>query len=309
MTEPSEPAPDIAAAVQALTPQLTRLSLLALLGIAALGLAMVAGVSFALGFDDDQSGDRFKIVLFVLLAGGLLCAFTYRWMRRQQESLVMPVVARAVGLTYQKDGTGFLRSLPPRLLPRHTQRRAEDYVTGRLGRHEIRMAEVEVETGGKNSRTLFKGLVVEFRNQVPMPAFFLASPEQTAPGVLFGGWINVDDLHHLRDLSGPSGGTYGLWTSTPASAEPPGLALAAEGVVALDHRIPAPVTLFTATSTGEEMHLALSHQRNLYQIGGFFPQGAQVLADVQIAAADLSIALSLAQELIALEATVAAAAA
>jgi hypothetical protein len=168
------------------------------------------------------------------------------------------------------------------------------------------MAEVKVETGGKNSTTLFRGLVVEFRNHIAMPAFFLAPAEMTDPGVLFGSWIPVDDLHHLREIRSPAGGTYGLWTSTPASAEPPTLAPAVEGVLALERTIAAPIMLFTVTSTGEEMHLALSYRRDLFQIGGFFPQSAKVLADVQIAAADLSIVLAIAQELIALEGRIAA---
>jgi hypothetical protein len=260
------------------------------------------------GLDRADQEDRVKVGLFILMLGLVLVAALYRWMRREQEKLVMPVIAQAVGLTYAKDGRGFLDTLPARLLPRQTRRRAEDHVAGQLGQHEIRMAEVKVETGGKNSRTLFQGLVVAFRNRVPMPAFFLAPPRQTDPGVLFGAWIEVDDLHHLRDVQGTAGEVYGLWTTSSAAAEPPALAIAVDGVLALERTIAAPVTLFTATSTGEEMHLALSHRRNLFQIGGLFPDPAQVLADVQIAAADLSIALAIAERLIDLEQQVAAAA-
>lgn len=301
------PAPDIAAAVQALTPQLTRLSFQALLGMAVTGVVALSGVAFAYSWTDAEQEDRVKLGLLALGLGIAVIFFLYRWMRRQQEALVMPVVAKAVGLTYTKDGKGYLRSLPERLLPRQSLKQAEDYVVGQLGSHEIRMAEVKVETGGKHSRTLFQGLVVEFRNQAPMPAFFLAPPDQTSPGVLFGSWILVDDLHHQRNVVTPSGPVLGLWTPHPASPEPPALLQAVEGVLALERTLTAPITLFSANSTGQEVYLALTHKRDLFQIGGLFPQAAQILTDVQVAATDLLIALSIAQEMIALEERVAAA--
>jgi hypothetical protein len=301
-TRPDDQGPDIAAAVQALHPRLTQLSLLASLGILVTGIATLVVLSLAMGLDDNGEGDRLKVGLFAVLMGGILIAVLTNWMRRQQEALVMPTVAKAVGLTYQKDGKGFVRGLPSHLLPRGTQQKAEDYVTGRMGKHIIRMAEVTVETGGKNSETLFDGLVAAVSFQSPKPGFLLAPPRMTAPGVLFGAWIPTDDLVSRRDVTCPGGNRLQLWTKRQDGAEPVVLEPLVQAILALEQRIPAPVSLFTALSTGSEVYLALTHKRNLYRIGGFFPSHDQVLVDVRTATGDLTIALGIAQELIAAEA-------
>jgi hypothetical protein len=300
----TQDSPDIEAAVAALHPRLTRLSLLALLAMAVVLAIGTWLLVYFLGRIDDGV-DRFKAAAIIAGLGIALMVLAYGQMRKAQEALVMPLVAKAVGLTYQKDAKGFFRALPPALLPKTAVRTGEDYVIARLGPHEIRLAEVKVETGGKNSRTLFEGIVAEFHNRVPMPAFLLAPHEQTRPGVLFGSWIPTDGLVHRRDIAGPSGTEYGLWTGHSASpADAPALDKVVTAILGLERRIAAPVELFTATSNGSETCIALTHERNLFRIGGLFPQRAQVLADVQIAATDLSIALSLAHELIAIEALV-----
>jgi hypothetical protein len=296
--------PDISATVDALFPQLTRLSIFAALAIAAT-LVVAFGLLVIAHGAIDTGEDGFKAVAIIGGGGLALMVLAYARMRRAQEALVMPLVAQAVGLAYQKDAKGFLRSLPAALLPGNAQKTAEDYVSGRLGAHEIRMAEISVETGGKNSRTLFEGLVAEFHHQVPMPAFLLAPAEQTTPGLVFRAWIPTDDLIYRRDLVGSSGESHGLWTGRFEGEEPPALRPVTEAIVGIETRIAAPVTLFTAAASGTETYLALSHSRNLFRIGGFFPPRTKVLADVQIAAGDLSIALAIARELIAVEALVA----
>ncbi|MBA3908589.1 MAG: hypothetical protein C0524_01630 [Rhodobacter sp.] len=64
----------------------------------------------------------------------------------------------------------------------------------------ICMAGTKVETGGRNSRMLFKGVVAQFPNRVAMPAFFIADEAQTRPGMFFGGRGATDVPHHLRNV-------------------------------------------------------------------------------------------------------------
>lgn len=296
--------PDVGAAVAALYPQLRRQSVLALAGIGLMGAVGFTAAMWAwTGIEDGTEG--FKIAALALVFGGLAIAFVYRWLRRSQEALVMPVVARAVGLTYSKDARAFLSALPPRLLPKSAVRTAEDFVHGTLGNHMIRMAEVKAETGGKNSRTLFRGLVAQFDNRIAMPAFFLAPEPQTRPGMIFGAWMPTDGLHHLRDIIGPSGVTYGLWTSWSDMEEPPALAAVVQVLTELETQVGGAAALFSATSNGVETHIALSHARNLYQIGGLFPDQGQIFSDVHAATRDLAVPLTIARQLIAAEAAAA----
>ena len=103
-----------------------------------------------------------------------------------------------------------VRNLPPRLLPTRGTRQGEDLVQGRLGAYAIQMAEVSVETGGKNSRTLVKGLVGRFPNRAPVPLFYLAQSSKTKPGMIFSGDLNTDGPHRQRDVQGNGGITYGV---------------------------------------------------------------------------------------------------
>lgn len=300
MNDAAPDTPDVGAAAHALYPRLNGLATMAKLAL--LGLALFTFAAAFWGYQYmDGDPDAEQVVLVVLLLGGMAMGFTVIRMRRMLEALVMPVVAQAVGLTYEKNAAAFLAGLPPRLLPRTSVRRAEDVVTGTLGHHTIRMGEVEIATGGKRSRTLFRGIVAQFRNRAPMPAFFLAPHALTKKGFLYSAWIPTEGLYHLRDVTGPSGETYGLWTSWSDLSEPPALAAVVTLLTQLETRLGPGVELFTATSDGEVMHVALTHSRDLFQVGGLFPKEEQLFSDVFAATKDLLIPLNLARDLIAAE--------
>ena len=297
---PTDQTPDIAAAVQALKPQLRQSSIIALIFILISGTGGAIGVAWALNvIESGDTGIKIAVVAGVLGLGGILASLNR--MHRKQESLVMPIVAGAVGLVYTKDATAFRESLPDRLLPGQARRSAEDLVYGQLGNHTIHMAEVKVETGGKNSRTLFKGVVARIPNSIAMPAFFLAPKEQTRPGMIFSAWIPTDGLSHLRDVTGAAGRVYGLWASSADREEPPALSAVVDILTSLENRLNVPMSLFTATSDGTQMHLALEHKRDLFRVGGFFQDDARLFRDVHAATRDLSVPLNLVRELVSAE--------
>lgn len=122
----------------------------------------------------------------------------------------MLILARAIGMDYAKNAKGFLTALPPRLLPNNV-RSAEDHVVVQLGAHRIQIAEVKAETGGKNSLTLFQGIVAQFPNRTTMPAFLIALADKTRPGIFFGGDLSTEGLNHLQNVVA-DGRTYGIWT-------------------------------------------------------------------------------------------------
>jgi hypothetical protein len=291
----------VALAVRNLMPGLRRQGQLTVAIMAAVTVIGVATAMWIVNSDMDGE-DRFKFSLVTLGAAGFAVYHAYRWMRKQQEALLMPVLARTVGLNYDKNAKPFLKALPDRLLPKGV-RTAEDHVHGNLGAHAIQLAEVNVETGGKNSRTLFKGLVAQFPNRVAMPAFFVALEDKTRPGFFFGGDLKTDGLHHLRNVTGLTGRTYGVWTSWSQMEEPPALAAVVEVLTRIENHVGSEAELYSATSNGEETHVALSHKRNLFRVGGLFPSESDIFADVRHAMQDLTVPLNLAKALISAEET------
>lgn len=301
MTE--TPAPDVTEAVSALMPDLRSRGLIACGWIAA--AILVSGVLVVLILNGQmESRDRWKLALLAAGAGVFAVVMAWKWVIRAQERLVMPILARSIGLGYTKDATAFVKALPKRLLPTGL-RGGEDHIHGTLGSHAIQMAEVTVETGGKNSKTLFKGIVAQFPNRTAMPAFFIAREDKTRPGIFFGGDLSTDGLHPLRNVVA-GGRTYGIWTSSTEGAEPPALSAVVDILTGLENHVGSGAQLYAATSNGVEMHIALSHSRNLFSLGGLFPDRGRLLTEVQQAMQDLLIPVTLAKALIEAEETAAA---
>lgn len=301
---PTDATDEVAQAVHALMPGLERQALVAVIIMTlAILAATVAAVLFLNSGMEDE--DRWKTAMFAALGGILAVMATYQWTIRRQEAQVMPILARAIGLDYDKAAKPFVQGLPERLLPARGIRHGEDHVHGILGAHAIQMAEVHVETGGKNSRTLFRGIVAQFPNRVTMPAFFLALEDKTRPGMFFGGDLSTEGLFHLRNVAGGGGRTYGVWTSWSALEEPPALSAVIEILTRIEDHVGSGAELYSATSNGEETHIALSHKRNLFRVGGLFPDENEIFADVRAAMQDLTLPLKLAQALISAEETAA----
>jgi hypothetical protein len=305
MTDPPPPSDitnEVALAVRALMPALKRQAMVAVGIITAAVVAAVVASVFSLN-SEMEGKDRWKMALFAGIGAFFVVTWTYKWTIRKQEAQVMPILARAIGLTYSKDAKPFVKALPKRLLPERGVRAGEDHVHGSLGAHAIQMAEVNVETGGKNSRTLFKGIVAQFPNLVTMPAFFVALEDKTRPGMFFGGDLSTEGLYHLRTVTGNGGRRYGVWTSWSKVEEPPKLSAVAAILTRIENVVGPGAELYAATSNGVEMHIALSHKRNLFHLGGLFPDENQLFRDVRAAMQDLMVPLTLAKSLIEAEET------
>jgi hypothetical protein len=287
---------DVALAVRNLLPQLRGQ---ARTGVGLMGGALVASLAIAVLIlsADNRDAEAWKFAIIAVGVGVVLAIVARNWTVRRQESLVMPVLAKAVGLSYQKDAKAFLRALPARLLPKGIKT-GEDLVSGSLGAHQVQMAEVKVETGGKNSRTLFAGLVARFPNRTAMPAFFVAREDKTRPGIFFGGDLSTNGLYQQNTVTGGGGARYGVWTSWSGQTEPPALAAVVQAVTRIEDQLGRGTQLYAATSNGEETHVALTHSRNLFRVGGMFPNESDLFEDVRAAMQDLSVPLTLAKALI-----------
>ena len=295
------PSPDasteVALAVRALMPALKRQSMVAV-GIITLTI-IAAAVAILLALSSGMDGEgRWKVALIAGIAGFFTVTATFKWTVRKQEAQIMPILARTIGLTYSKDAKLFVKALPKRLLPARGVRAGEDHVHGSIGAHAIQMAEVNVETGGKNSRTLFKGIVAQFPNRTTMPAFFVALEDKTRPGFFFGGDLSTEGLYQHSTITGNGGRRYGVWTSWSKLEEPPALSKVVAILSRIEDHVGSGAELYAATSNGEEMHIALSHKRNLFHLGGLFPDENQLFRDVRTSMQDLTVPLTLAKLLI-----------
>lgn len=293
----SDTTSDVALAVRNLTPTLKRQATFALviITVAILAAAVVAFLILNSGAEDR---DRWKWAAFSALMGFLVVTAIYNWTVRKQQAQVMPILARAIGLTYSKDAKTFVKTLPKRLLPARGVRKGEDLVHGTIGAHAIQMAEVIVETGGKSSRTLFKGIVAQFPNRTTMPAFFVAKEDNTRPGVFFGGDLSTEGLFPLRTATGNAGRRYGIWTSWSQQEELPALSDVVAVLTRIEDLVGPAAELYAATSNGVEMHVAMTYRRNLFHFGGLFPDENQVFRDVRDAMQDLTVPLTIAKALI-----------
>ncbi|MBN8629247.1 MAG: hypothetical protein J0L76_00155 [Rhodobacterales bacterium] len=296
-TPPPDASTEVAVAVRALMPALKRQAAIAtgIITFAIVGAAVAMVLALNSGMDGES---RAKIAVVAGIAAFFVVTGTYKWTARKQEAKVMPILARAIGLDYSKDAKPFARALPKRLLPERGIRAGEDHVRGTIGAHAIQMAEVNVETGGKNSRTLFKGIVAQFPNRTAMPAFFIALEDKTRRGLFFGGDLSTEGLYHLRNVTGNGGRSYGVWTSWSQQEEPPALARVVAILTRIEDHVGPGAELYAATSNGEEMHIALSHKRNLFHLGGLFPDENQLFRDIRAAMQDLTVPLTLAKLLI-----------
>jgi hypothetical protein len=246
----------------------------------------------------------FLWVLAPFGAAAILTAVILRHVKHRHVGLIMPHLARTMGLSFRRDGKAFLATLPERLLPKAVVT-AEDHLTGRIGGREVDLAEVKVETGGKNSRTLFKGLVIRIPNLVPLPAAFVAPAQQTEKGFLRGAWLNTNGLFRIKDIM-IQGAPYAIWASAREADPSDGLDQLLSCLTGMGTTAERPLTLYTATSNREVVHLAYGHESDLFNIGGLLARDEDVMAGVRAAFGDLSMALKITSAILALEARLAA---
>lgn len=221
------------------------------------------------------------------------------WVAKGQQRMVLPHMAKAIGLDYEQNGREFLRQVPGRLLPRANVNRAEDWIRSNVGNRPFELAEVKAETGGKHSKTLFRGLVVQFENTVPIPPFFMAPERKT------GGWFSrmkVDDLVQVDSVTGRNGEVYGVWLSQKgAERSHPTLRAVIDLLTDLETQIGSSAKLFSATSNGDKLHIALSQFRDMFKVGGLLANRKKIMAGITDAFEDLNVPLRIVSALLEVE--------
>lgn len=291
--QPSE-TPDIADALPRMMPEIRRITQTGWALLAAIAAVTVLTLTLTADLGDND----YEIPLYILAIAIIGIFAVAKFTRRQHEARLMPMMSEALGLGYQQNASYFLNTLPPRLLPKASRKNAEDMISGKIGDRAIRFAEVKLETGGKNSSTLFQGIVAEFPNVVPMPPFFLAAETATKTWLGFSGPIKVDDLQRIDTVTGGRGKVYGVWASSSTVRNHPAFAAVLKVLTNLEHFVGSDSSLYTASSNGQVIHVALSHKRNLFMIGGLFAAKDALFDDIRKGYRDLQIPLTIAAKLL-----------
>ena len=280
-------------AIHALKPEMRRLRLIG----GAVVLATVILCIIATRFVVLRAAEPFEGVMWSLGIAAFLIIATFTQIRRRHEMLVMPVLARTAGLTYEKGGRDLIDSLPQRLLPRG-RTKVDDALSGLVGGRSIRFGEVKVETGGKHSTTLFDGLVISFPLKSDVPDFFIADEKATKGFLFFVGQIKVDDLVWQRSTSGHLGQSYSLWAPQSLGDHQDRLVPLLNAISTIERNLDHTSALYTASCTNRTIHLAIRHRQNLFKIGGLLSGDEELTSDLRHALHELHLPLRLVTDLL-----------
>jgi hypothetical protein len=170
----------------------------------------------------------------------------------------------------------------------------DDVLSGRIGNRWYQWAEVHSETGGKNSRTLFDGLLVSV-SVSDLPHLVAAPVDETRRGILMPAYLPVEGMRHLAETVDGAGEAIALWTND-TRWRPTG-DVAAEVLKRL-LVIGGPVggRFFSATTTGHSLWVAVSTTRDFFQIGGVSADAESLMSDIRRAAGELRAPTDLAAQ-------------
>lgn len=236
---------------------------------------------------------RLQFIIFAAFPGFFCVGAAMRWVRSSHERAVLPTIAEAFGLSYQKAPKGFYETLPKNFIPQGGRRSVDDMMNGKVADRAFRFAECKTETGGKNSSTLFQGVVVEVRSSGAMPEFLIASMKETKGFLFFKGKVQVEGMQMIHQANGTSGEIYGLWARSDAPAQMVGLRAFMDKVIALGPRTLGDSTLYSLVSTGKYFYVSLRHKRDLFRIGGMFSTEDQVIQHIRAAGTELAYPIAL----------------
>jgi hypothetical protein len=242
--------------------------------------------------------DKLEAMLYATFPAIFGVMVTTRWVRKRHERAVMPIVAQAFDLGYQKDPKDFYPTLPKNFIPQGGRRSVDDLMSGSIAGRSFRFAECKTETGGKNSSTLFKGIVLEVRSSGSTPDFLIASEKETKGFLFFKGNVQVDGMVMIHQSQGHDNQTYGLWARSESPAQMAGLRAFMDRIIALGPRVLGSSTLYSLVSTGSYYYVSLRHARDLYRIGGLFTNESDVMQHIRAAASELSHPMDLVTEVL-----------
>jgi hypothetical protein len=244
-----------------------------------LGVALIPVVLFIL-FPPVK--DQFLYPLAVLGITAIPLVLFPSQIRRAHERALMPVLARAVGLTHQKGEAGLHTVFKG--LANAQQFSADDVLSGQIGTRTFHCAEV---------RSSFVGLFLAFPVTPDLPDFRLIVALHTH--------VPFQDpaFDSIRRYDGP------FYVLSPAGVGHPdqeALGGYLQCLMALGDLIPPFGRLEEAVATGGVLKLALACPGDFFRLSGLFPGEDQLTLDLKAAMTELGLPFRLAEALIEAEA-------
>jgi hypothetical protein len=235
-----------------------------------------------------------KLTLFSISLGAFAVMIAAAWVRSQHENNVMPILARAFGLRYDKSATYHFESLPQTFIPPGKARHCDDLISGVIVDRSYRFAEVRTVTGGKNPQTLFDGVVIEVSTRKSLPPLRILPISETLGLLLWKSRLDVTGMTKVFSAPGP-GQDFGLWVEQPQDKDTLGLHGLMDQMMSVAEVLPGG-RLFAVACTASALCVAIRYQPEMFAIGGLFANDESVINDVRRVSAEFALPARLAAE-------------
>ncbi len=263
------------------------------------GWAVIVGIAVvtisAMILIGSAAENRTEWLIGLPVAGIFAIFYAASWVRKRHESDVMPILAQAFGLRYVKSPVTYFNMLPANFVPRGGLQHCDDLMSGTIAERQYQFLEIKTETGGKNSRTLFDGVVVEVATRRSLPGFLIAPVAETQGFWIFKGRVGVDEKALMFTTPGPNGQDYGLWMDAGEQVNSAVLRPFMDRMLTLGTTI-ADGSLYSVACMNKTIFVSIRHKLELFQIGGLLASEADIMQDVRHASSQFAMPLRLATD-------------
>jgi hypothetical protein len=295
MSDPDSPPPDpIESALADALPGLRSLRIQGLAGMG--GLLIITGLLVITLLNHGKDAQTWAMIVGFAGVFGIVALAS--WVKKSHEAAIMPILASTLNLSHQKTAKYFINQIPETFIPRGGKQTCDDLMSGQIAGRSFSFAEVKTETGGKNSSTLFDGVVIEVKAREMLPEFLIAPVKQTKGFWFFKGNVNVENQSRWHTGYGGDGQEYGLWSPSQQPAERKVMEDLMDRMLRLGSSLAADSSLYSVACTGHYIYVALRHKREMFRIGGVFATHDELMADIRTATSELDVPLRLAAEVV-----------
>lgn len=234
-----------------------------------------------------------------------ICAFVFALVLegrfgKELSRKVLPQVVTEFGFSYRPFAGNAPELVKTGLLPNDTIKVAEDWISGDVAGRRLEAAEVEIVTGYKNKKRLFRGLVVSFQNPGPEDWLVMGKEAETKPGRFSGPLLGLKNLHEVHRTRSGEGEEFRVFMADPEQVIEPRIEAFLNALTRLDSL--EDFRLYSVVRTYDTTYVALSNRRDLFSVGGLFFTKTSLQRKISGALAELSIPLKVAESLLAAEA-------
>lgn len=289
MQEMEAPVDPSESALQVVMPALRKATKMGWIIIAVIAMVTIALMIFVASVAEEAAQWLIGLPIFGIFA----MAYAGSWVRTRHESDIMPILSQAFGLGYIKAPKNYFGMLPANFVPRGGRQHCDDLLSGTIAERRYQFLEVKTETGGKNSRVLFNGVVVEVATRAALPRFLIAPVVETQGILFFKGRVGVDEKVQMFTVPGPNGQDYGLWMDEGNQGKAAALRPFMEKMLDLGGSLVGG-SLYSVACTGNTIFVAIRNKTNLFQIGGLLATEAAIMLDIRRASEQFAMPLRLA---------------